>query len=154
MATAGPVRRPTPVSDEPDASIPGRAMATRRAIADVVRSAALGSYGVAGFSSHPAERIAALLVGRAPGIRVDVTADGLAVALDIRVAHGLPVAEVARQVDSAIRFGVRRAFGREIARLRIRVRGLDAHPGSEPPPPRPEPDGTASSLAESGMDLA
>lgn len=151
MATAGLLRRQTTVSHEP---IPGRALATRRAIADVVRSAALGSYGVAGFASHPMERLAALLVGRAPGIRVDVVEDGLVIALDLRVAHGLPVAEVARQVDSAIRFGVRRAFGREIARLHIRVRGLESHPGSEPPPPRAGSDGTASSLAESGMDLA
>jgi hypothetical protein len=66
------------------------------------------------------------------------------------------VAEVARQVDSAIRFGVRRAFGREVARLSVRVGGLDTQPG----PPRPvearaaADERTASSLAESGMDVA
>jgi uncharacterized alkaline shock family protein YloU len=105
---------------------------TRRAIADVVRAAALGSYGVTGFASNPVTRLAARLGLGQPGLRVAI-ADGLAVDLRVNVAYGVPVAEVARQVDSAVRYAVRRTVGREIERLRIHVGGLEYQPGGPPP---------------------
>ncbi len=51
-------------------------------------------------------------------------ATALAIDLDLLVAHGLPIAEVARQVDSAVRYAIRRALGREVDRLTIHVDGL------------------------------
>jgi hypothetical protein len=54
----------------PTDEIPGRALATRRAVADIVRAAVLGSYGVAGFDSGLFERLAAGFEGRPPGLRV------------------------------------------------------------------------------------
>ena len=48
-----------------------------------------------------------------PGIGVRL-AGGLSIELDLTVAYGLPIAEVARQVDSAVRYGIRRALGREV----------------------------------------
>ena len=107
---------------------PGRSRGSRRAIVDVVRSATLGSYGVIGFAgSGPIARIAERL-GLAPrGIRLHL-ADGIGIDLDLLVAHGLPIAEVARQVDSAVRYAVRRALGREIDRLTIHVDGLRVAP--------------------------
>jgi uncharacterized alkaline shock family protein YloU len=110
----------------------GRSLVTRRAIADVVRAAALGSYGVTGFASNPVMRLAARLGLGQPGLRVAL-ADGLAVDLRLTVAYGVPVAEVARQVDSAVRYAVRRTVGREIERLRIHVGGLEYQPGGPPP---------------------
>jgi len=121
---------------------------------DVVRAATLGSYGVAGVAGGPIERVTALLEGRPPGLRVAVTDGKIAVRLDLRVAYGLPVAEVVRQVDSAIRYGVRRAFGRDVGVLTIRVGGLDAPPGTEPPAHRPAARPGSSDLADSGTDVA
>lgn len=103
---------------------PDRVLATRQAIIDVVRSAALGSYGVTGFA--PVGLRTALLarlglveagvrLSRLPRLEVD---------LDLEIAAGLPVAEVGRQVESAVRYAVRRAIGRDLDRLTIHVRGL------------------------------
>ena len=110
----------------------GRSLVTRRAIADVVRAAALGSYGVTGFASNPVARLAGRLSLGQPGLRVTI-ADELAVDLRLTVAYGVPVAEVARQVDSAVRYAVRRTIGRDIARLRIHIGGLAYQPGGPPP---------------------
>lgn len=138
----------------PDEPIPGRALATRRAVMDIVRAATLGSYGVAGFAGGPLERLVAFVEGRPPGLRVLVDDGTLAVQLHLRVAYGLPVAEVARQVDSAIRYGIRRALDREVDDLAIRVAGLET-PHGTPPPPRPHHTGPGSSdLADSGTDVA
>jgi uncharacterized alkaline shock family protein YloU len=86
---------------------------------------------------------------------VAITSAALAVRLDLRVAHGVPVAEVARQVDSAIRYGIRRALSRDVDRLEIRIRGLDAPLGAPPPPrPRGKRRPGSSDLADSGTDVA
>ena len=134
--------------------IPGRALATRRAVADIVRAAVLGSYGVAGFESGLFERLAAGFEGRPPGLRVGLSDDRLTLRVRLRVTAGLPVAEVARQVDSAIRYGLRRAFGREVDELRIRIGALDTSPGSAPPTTPPAPNVGSSELADSGSDVA
>lgn len=63
------------------------------------------------------------------------TADGrpgLTIELELTVAHGVPVAEVARQVDSAVRYAVRRALEIEVDRLTIHVNGLRIRPGDLP----------------------
>jgi uncharacterized alkaline shock family protein YloU len=117
----------------PERRVPGRSAVTRRAITDIVRSAVLGSYGVAGFASpRPIDHLIRWLRLDEPAIRIrhDET---LRVAIHIRVAYGLPIAEVARQVDSAVRFAVGRALGRPIDTLTIHVDGLDDEAGSGPP---------------------
>ncbi|HEX5241357.1 MAG TPA: Asp23/Gls24 family envelope stress response protein [Candidatus Limnocylindrales bacterium] len=117
----------------PDDRLAGSALVTRRAVVDIVRSVALGSYGVVELGSRSlADRLAAWL-GRPAGIRVSLAGDRLAIDLRLRVAHGLPIAEVARQLDSAIRFAIRQALGREVDELSIRVAGLEVRPASEPP---------------------
>lgn len=134
--------------------LPGRALATRRAAADITRAAVLGSYGVAGFEAGLIERVHAGLVGRTPGVRITFDDGRLSIRLTLRVTLGLPVAEVARQVDSAVRYGIRRALGREVDELRIRIGGLEASPGT-PPPVAPVPPAVRSSdLADSGTDVA
>ena len=107
----------------------GRALVTRRALEDLVRAATLGSYGVTGFAASPPRRVLGAIGIGTPGLRVGV-ADGLAVELDLTVAHGLPIAEVARQVDSAVRYAIHRATGREVDRLSIHVDGLRLQPGT------------------------
>jgi uncharacterized alkaline shock family protein YloU len=103
-------------------------LVTRRAIADVVRAAALGSYGVPGLQGGPARRLLGAIGLPGPGIRVDVR-HGVDVDLRLTVSYGLPVAEVARQVESAVRYAVRRALGQEIRQLRIHVGGLELPSG-------------------------
>jgi uncharacterized alkaline shock family protein YloU len=129
---------------------------TGRALVDIVRTATLGSYGVTGFAAGPIERLLGRLGLAQPGIAVRLD-DGIEIELDITVALGVPVAEVARQVDSAIRYAIRRALDREVARIVIHIDGLRVHPGGAvpdessvetPPPIRPR------DLADSGTDVA
>jgi uncharacterized alkaline shock family protein YloU len=129
-------------------------LATRRAVDDIVRSAVLGSYGVAGLAAGPVERIRAFLDGRPAGIRTVIDDGAIRVDLRIRVAHGLPIAEVARQVDSAVRYAIRRSLGREVARLAIRVGGLATHAGSAPPAPREHHHEEPRSGSDAGTDAA
>ena len=88
-----------------DPTLPGsgRSLVSRRAVADLVRTATLGSYGVIGFAGP---RLTGWLRERLglPPRGLHVRLDGeLVVELDVVVAHHLPIAEVARQVDSAVR---------------------------------------------------
>src|SRR4051794_24184675 len=103
-AAAPHASRTLPVPVE---SPPGRSLVTKRAVADVVRTATLGSYGVTGFAGHGLlPRVASRLRLRQPGMRIRL-APRLEIVLWLTVAWGLPVAEVARQVDSAVRYGLR-----------------------------------------------
>ena len=128
----------------PDEPTPGRALVTRRAIADIVRGVTLDQYGVAGFAG-----------GVVPaGLRISLRGGALKISLRLRVAQGLPIAEVARQVDSAIRHAIRHALGREIDRLTIKVADVEAHPGGTPPAPPAKRGIGPSDLADSGSDVA
>ena len=145
------------VARVPMDSIPGRSLVTRRAIVDIVRTATLGSYGVTGFAGGG--WLAAILdrLGVRPrGIHV-AFADRFEIELDLTVAFGLPIAEVARQVDSAVRYSIRRALDREVDRLMIHVGGLRFQPGGPPPQAAARGRPTVVSvedLADSGTDVA
>ena len=154
----------------PTHSTPGRSLVTRRAVVDIVRTATLGSYGVTGFAAHAIRRLLGRLGLAQPGIRVtfdhpaaatDIesiapTAPTIAIDLDLNVAYGVPVAEVARQVDSAVRYAIRRGLDREVRRLTIHIDGLRYQPGDLPAAaPPPDPDAVDSdALAASGTDVA
>lgn len=141
---------------------PGRSLVTRRAVVDVVRVATLGSYGVTGFAGGWIGRLGERLGLGRPGVEVTFgpTAEpgakpGLQIDLDITVAYGLPIAEVARQVDSAVRYSLRNALGRDVTRLTIHVDGLRYQPGDLPAAPHRDPDAvTPDDLAASGTDVA
>ena len=126
---------------------------SRRAVIDIVRAAVLGSYGVTGFAANPIERAAGAIGLAQPGIRLGLDPD-VRVELDLTIAWGLPVAEVARQVDSVVRYAVRRSLGREVDRLSINVRGLRVEPASAPPRPAHHHGVSPAELADSGMDVA
>ena len=104
---------------------------TGRALADIVRTATLGSYGVTGFAGGPVSRVLAWLGLGQSGLAIRLD-DGIEIELDLTVALGVPVAEVARQVDSAIRYALRRALGREVGAVRIHVAGLASGPFNTP----------------------
>lgn len=138
----------------PTEPIPGRSLVTRRAVVDIVRAATLGSYGVTGFSGGPLSRLGEALGFPPRGLRVAL-AEGIRIELDLTVAYGLPIAEVARQVDSAIRYGIRRALEREVDRLTIHVDGLRYQQQPLPTPPVVELTSVhVGDLAESGTDVA
>jgi hypothetical protein len=120
---------------------------------------------VTGFAGGFVGRVLERLGFMQPGIRVSfggsdmrvLAADDEAridINLDLTVAYGVPIAEVARQVDSAVRYAIRRALGREVARLTVHVDGLRYQPGDVPGTP-PEHVGVRSDdLASSGTDVA
>ncbi len=120
-----------PASASPPA---GQSFVSRRAIRQVVRAAVTGSYGVTGLVDDGV--LPGILAGLGlgpPGVRVRIDW-GIQVELRILVAAGVPVAEVARQVDSAVRYSVRRTVGREIEQLTIFVGGLRLDAAPMPPP--------------------
>ena len=138
----------------PDDGLAGSALVTRRAVTDIVRTVTLGSYGIVGVGTSGIAGFG-WLGGRSRGVRVSVGSDRISIDLRLRVAHGVPIAAVARQVDSAIRFAIRKALRREVESLTIRIAGLEVRPASEPPGPAAESLGpTASELAASGADVA
>jgi uncharacterized alkaline shock family protein YloU len=117
----------------PEPSIPGRTIVTRRALLDVIRGAVLGSYGVTGFADRDRLRRVLRMLGLPPR-GIDLALDGgIGIDIYITVAHGLPVAEVGRQVDSAVRHALRRAIGHEVARLVVHVNGLRVLPAAVSP---------------------
>ena len=137
----------------PDQGIGGRALVTRRAVIDIVRRVTLGSYGVAGFAGNWADRLLGWIEQRPGGLRVSVAGGTLSIGLHLRVAHGLPIAEVARQVDHAVRHAIRVALARDVDRLTIRVARLELHPGGAPPKPPQQAGPGPSDLADSGTDI-
>ncbi len=129
----------------PAVAPPGRSIVTKRAVVDLIRTATLGSYGVTGFSDPTLVARVMRWARRAPaGIRLRL-APTLAIDLWITVAWGLPVAEVARQVDSAVRYSLRRALAREVDSLVVHVNGLRVLPG--------EPTGTSATAPPPGLDV-
>jgi uncharacterized alkaline shock family protein YloU len=136
--------------------IPGRSIVTRRAIRELVRTAVVSSYGVTGFAGGgPVRRALSRLGLTHPGLRVELEPE-LKIGLSLTVAYGLPIAEVARQVESSVRWTLRHGIGREPDEVTIRIGSLVhqqrvvtqlevATPPSEP--------GT-SDLAASGTDVA
>ena len=133
----------------------GRSFVTRQAVTDLVRTATLGSYGVTGFAARPHERLLGRLGLVQPGIAVGL-GDSIDIDLDLTVAYGVPVAEVARQVDSAVRYALRHALGREVGRVTIHIDGLRFGPGGAPPTAiHPSAETVRSrDLADSGTDVA
>ena len=108
----------------PKATPPGRSIVSRQAVVDLVRTATLGSYGVTGIADPgPGARLLSLLGAAEPGIRVRIV-PRLEIDLWISVAWGLPVAEVSRQLDSAVRFAINSALGRDVDALVVHVNGL------------------------------
>ena len=112
----------------PERPVAGKAIVTRRAVVDIVRTAVQSSYGVTGFADPSLVRRVLRWVGLdKPGIRLS-TLGGLDLDLYITVAFGVPVAEVARQVDSAVRYSLRHYIGAEVETLAIHVDGLRYQP--------------------------
>lgn len=112
----------------PQRNLPGHALVTSRAVAELVQRAAADSYGVVGFAATSLRARILSALGRAtPGVRVRI-APTLDVELALRVALGVPIAEVASNVEAAIRYAVRQSLGRDIDSLTIHVDGVQVRP--------------------------
>jgi uncharacterized alkaline shock family protein YloU len=112
--------------------LPGHALVTRRAVADLVRQAAAGSYGVVGFTNPDLRsRVLSLFRYAAPGVAVRISPT-LDVRLSLRVAFGVPIAEVASNVESAVRYSIHQALGRDVDSLVIHVGGLQVRGATSP----------------------
>jgi uncharacterized alkaline shock family protein YloU len=133
---------------------PGRSLVTKRAIRDLVRTAVLSSYGVTGFAvGGPVGRVLGRLGLAHPGIHLELEPE-LVVDLDLTIAYGLPIAEVARQVESSVRYTLRHAVDLEPDRVSIRIGSL-VHRHGIAPTPEPASGGPGTSdLAASGTDVA
>lgn len=96
------------------------------AVAQIVRSAALESYGVVGLAGG--DRWSWLLPwrGRSRAIDVEAGEDGLAVELRVVVEHGLKLAEVAAAVRSRIEYELDRMLGVPIAHVVVHIERVRA----------------------------
>ena len=138
--------------EEPTRAVPGRAVVARRALSEIVRDAALGSYGVTGLAEPTLlARIRARLGLGSRAIRVTLHPT-VATEVWLTVAYGVPVAEVARQVDSAVRYGLQRALGREVGPVTIHVQGMGGRPYSSGSPAVASPVAPPSAAASLRAD--
>ena len=91
--------------------MPGRSLVSKRAIRELVRTAVLSVYGVSGFAGGgPVGRLLERLGLAQPGLHLEVEPE-LTIDLRLTVAYGLPIAEVARQVEASVRYALRHALG-------------------------------------------
>jgi uncharacterized alkaline shock family protein YloU len=136
--------------------IPGRSLVTKRAMRDLVRAATLTVYGVSGFAGGGAVGRLLERLGLAhPGLHLEVNGE-LTVDLNLTVAYGLPIAEVAHQVEASVRYALGHALGREPDRVTIRIGHLRHEHGIAPQAHEAPADGNvrATDLANSGTDVA
>lgn len=134
--------------------IPGRSLVTKRAIRDLVRTAVLSVYGVSGFAGGGAAGRLLERVGLAhPGLHVQLEPE-LVVDLRLAVAYGLPIAEVARQVEASVRYTLTHALGRDPERVTIRIGRLRHEHGHAPAPDPTRTEPGPGDLAASGTDVA
>jgi uncharacterized alkaline shock family protein YloU len=116
--------------EEPTRLVPGRAVVARRALQEIVRDAATGSYGVTGLTEPTLwAHVRARLGMGSRAIHVTVR-PVVAAEVWLTVAYGVPVAEVARQVDSAVRYSLRHYVGADVKALTIHVDGLRYQPAA------------------------
>jgi uncharacterized alkaline shock family protein YloU len=132
----------------------GRSLVTKRALRDLVRSAVLSVYGVSGFAGgHAAGRLLGRLGLAHPGLKLHM-GNTIELELNLTVAYGLPVAEVARQVEAAVRYTMRHALDREPDKISIRIGRLRHEHGLAPAAPPPAEEPGTNALAASGTDVA
>ena len=133
---------------------PGRSLVTKRAIRDLVRTAVLSSYGVTGFATGgPFGRLLERAGLVHPGIHLEIEPE-LVVDLRLTVAYCLPIAEVARQVESSVRYTLKHALDREPDRVSIRIGKLVHQHAMAPMPAPASSEPGPSDLAASGTDVA
>ncbi len=115
-------------SNDPRAAVTDARAAQPRIIGELARQAAAGSYGVVAVRGPRWYDALLARLGRGiSGVRVS-TQPRLRVALYLALAPGVPVAQVASNVEKAVRYVVQRELGRSIDELAIHVGGVQVAP--------------------------
>jgi len=108
-------------------------MADERQIKRIVRTAANSSYGVAAVTGERwHERLAARLGFGQGGVKVEI-GPPLRIAVNVRLAPGVPAAQVTDNVAEAVRYNVERDAQRAVDEVSVTVDGI-AVPGQRRPP--------------------
>lgn len=101
-----------------------------RVIGQLARQAAAGSYGVVAVKGPRwYDGLLARLGRGISGVRVS-TQPRLSVSLYLALAPGVPVAQVAGNVESAVRYVIQREIGRPLDEVAIHVGGVRVAPAS------------------------
>jgi len=116
---------------QPDASARpvGRIDISETAIASIVQSAVLSTYGIVGMAPRSLGSAITRRLGRANpkhGIAVQVLDGRIAIELSVIVEYGTPIFAVARNLIKSVTFQVERAIGMPVDRVDVNVQGLRA----------------------------
>ena len=106
----------------PDAAVPGRIRIANAAVEQIAAHTAAECYGVVGLGGRGG-RVGQLIARVRPtrAIQVERVPEGLSIRLDVVVAHGLNLAEVAATVRSHVVYEVRRLTGLEVGAVEVRI---------------------------------
>ncbi|MGB9866777.1 MAG: Asp23/Gls24 family envelope stress response protein [Bacillota bacterium] len=97
------------------------------AIATIAGAAATECYGIVGMSSRRVTDGLAELLGRenlSKGVEVSVSGDKVYVTLNVIVASGVRINEVARNVIEKVKYTLEKATGLKVAKVRVNVQGI------------------------------
>ncbi|HHV79787.1 MAG TPA: Asp23/Gls24 family envelope stress response protein [Firmicutes bacterium] len=97
------------------------------AIATIAGAAATECYGIVGMASRKVTDGLAELLGRenlAKGVEVSVSGDKAYITLNVIVATGVRINEVAKNVVEKVKYTVERATGLKVVKVRVNVQGL------------------------------
>ena len=104
----------------------GRIEVSPAAVATIANHAVLNAYGVVGMSSkNLVNGLAQVLRSDSKrGVQVQVDEDRIVIDLFVVLEYGVPIAAVAQNIMSGVKFSVEKAVGVPIASVNVHVQGL------------------------------
>ncbi len=116
-----------------DATYRGEIDIAEVAIADLVRDAVRGCYGVVGIGTSSGRGLVARVPRpwRRSSIGISITDGRISVSVPVIVAFGTPIATVARNVIQTVSFQLHATLGLPVERVDVRVAGLRHADASE-----------------------
>jgi len=104
----------------------GRIEVSPAAVATIANHAVLNSYGVVGMSSKNLVNGLAQVLrpDSRRGVQVHIDEDQIVIDLYVVLEYGVPIAAVARNIMSGVRFNVEKAVGVPITSVNVHVQGL------------------------------
>lgn len=104
----------------------GRIEVSPAAVATIANHAVLNSYGVVGMSSKNLVNGLAQVLrpDSRRGVEVHIDEDQIVIDLYVVLEYGVPIAAVARNIMSGVRFSAEKAVGVPIASVNVHVQGL------------------------------
>jgi len=104
----------------------GRIEVSPTAVATIANRAVLSSYGVVAMSSRDlVNGLAQVLRPESKrGVKVHIHEDQIIIDLYVVIEYGLPIATVARNIISGVKFSVEKAMGVPITSVNVHVQGL------------------------------